>query len=160
MINSAVLENYAPLIVPLTFIYGLKSVIQSMPLGQIELIGNIFIIISLLIYYDRVASDNKEIFIMGLVLFFISYAMIRVLSIVWLMCLIIASLILIGKGALETIDFSADAQYVYVSLIVLFVGFIFTIIENNNLPPQPIALVINAIGISILTLSTMKLSKA
>ena len=160
MIESAVLENYAPVIVPLTFIYGLRSIIQSMPLGDVELIGFIFMLCSLLVYYDRVADTDKEAFGVGLGLFIASYLAIRLVRSIWLLCLMTTALVLIARGVLDDIDFSAHAQRVYLSLILLFVGFVFTLIENNSLPPHPVALLINAVGISILTLSTVELPKA
>lgn len=161
MIESAVLENYAPMIVPLTFIYGIRSLIQSIPLGRVELAGIVFVMISLLVYYDRAAQTyNRNGFIVGLVLFVLLYMNTRVLGPVLLLCLMLASLVLIGRGVLTQVDFSTHAQYVYISLLLLFIGFVFTLIENNSLPPYPIALIVNAIGISILTLVTVSLPKA
>lgn len=160
MIDSAVLENYAPVIVPLTFIYGLRSVIQSIPLGGVELIGIIFMLGSLLIYYDRVADANRDVFGFGLGLFIVSYLGIRMVRSIWLLCLMTAALVMIGRGVLDVADFSAHAQRVYLALLLLFVGFVFTLIENNSLPPYPIALLVNAVGITILTLSTVELPKA
>ena len=159
MIDSAVLENYAPVIVPLTFTYGLRGIIQNVPIGGIEIVGIAFMIISLLIYYDRVAEKDKEIFAIGLGLLFVSYIGIRMIRPLWLLLTMAGGLVMIGKGVLKDIDFSKESQRIYISLILLFSGFIFTLVENNSFPPYPIALLLNALGITFLTLSTMELSK-
>ena len=160
MIQSAVLQDYSPIIVPLSFIYGLRGVLQSMPLGNIELIGVFFMLVSLFIFYDRIADQNKELFACGLILFLVSYLSIRTLNPLWLICMMAISLFLITKGILSDINFTTYSQYVYLSVILLFVGFILALIENNRLPPYPMALLINTFGISILTLTTLVLPKA
>lgn len=160
MIDSVILENYAPIIVPLTFIYGLRDIIHGLPLGELKFIGNIVMIISLLIYYDRVADDNREVFAIGLALLFVSYVSLRMVSSIGSLCLITSALVLIGRGIVNDFNFSNYSQRIYISLILLYVGFISMLVENNSLPPRPISLLINSLGITILTLSTIELSKA
>ena len=71
MLNSLVLDTYSPIIVPLTFIYGINYIEKELILGNLNILGFIFLIISLLIYYDRVTKHKRDFLISGLVLFII-----------------------------------------------------------------------------------------
>lgn len=73
MINSLVLQTYSPIIIPLSFIYGINFIEKELVYGGFPIIGFFALMISLLIYYDRVEDKKKDYLATGLAAFFISY---------------------------------------------------------------------------------------
>jgi len=158
MLNSLVLEHYSPILVPLSFIYGLKFTENEVLLGNINPIGLFFIVVSLLIYYDRVHKKNKEFLLAGLVLFFFcymtnTYVAYNIITI----GLTLVSLCFIAYGITD-VDFSTKSQYIYLSLLLIFIGIVvFIPYERNNMLPYGMSFLVMSLGISILTFATLQL---
>lgn len=158
MLNSLVLEHYSPILVPLSFIYGLKFTENELLMGNINAVGLFFIVISLLIYYDRVHKKNKDFLIAGLVLFFLCYTTNTYVAYnIITIGLTIVSLCFIAYGITD-IDFSTKSQYIYLSLLLIFVGMIVLIpYERTNMLPYGMSFLSMSLGISILTFATLQL---
>ena len=158
MLNSLVLEHYSPILVPLSFIYGLKFAESELLMGNINAIGLFFILVSLLIYYDRVQKKNKDFLIAGLVLFFFCYMMNTYVSYNAVTILLtLVSLCFIAYGITD-IDFSTKSQYIYLSLLLIFVGMVILIpYERNKMLPYGMSFLVMSLGISILTFATLQL---
>lgn len=158
MLNSLVLEHYSPILVPLSFIYGLKIAESELLMGNINAIGLFFVIVSLLIYYDRVQKKNKDFLIAGLVLFFLCYIMNTYVSYnASTILLTLVSLCFIAYGVTD-IDFSTKSQYIYLSLLLVFIGMVILIpYERNKMLPYGMSFLVMSLGISILTFATLQL---
>ena len=158
MLNSLVLETYSPILVPLSFIFGVNYIEKELLLGNLNILGFLFLIISFLIYYDRVEQkNNKDFLIAGLVLFIIAYMLISYTK-NWLFSTLtlLASLIFICYG-ITKIDFSPRSQYIYFSLFLMFIGMSFIIpYERKNLSPYNLSLISISISITILVFVTIQ----
>ena len=128
MINSLVLQTYTPIIVPLSFIYGINFVEKELLYGGFPSVGFFAIMMSLLIYYDRVENKKKEYLSTGLVIFFLSYLLLSYTKkiIFSALCLLI-SLFLIGYGISDMGFYSYKNQYIYLSLLMIWVSMVFLI---------------------------------
>jgi len=128
MINSLVLQTYTPIIVPLSFIYGINFVEKELLYGGFPSVGFFAIMMSLLIYYDRVENKKKEYLSTGLVIFFLSYLLLSYTKkiIFSALCLLI-SLFLIGYGISDMGFYSYKNQYIYLSLFMIWVSMVFLI---------------------------------
>ena len=161
MLNSLVLDTYSPIIVPLTFIYGVNYIEKELVFGKLNILGFLFLIISFLIYYDRVPKHKKEFLIAGLTLFIVSYIILSYTQ-KWTIgaCLALTSLLFICHGIIE-VDFSIKSQYIYLSLFMLFVGLVFLIpYERNKMVPYNLSLIVISLSITILVFITIKLPSA
>ena len=155
MINSLVLQTYSPIIIPLSFIYGVNFVEKEMLYNGFPSLGFISIIISLLIFYDRVETKKKEYLASGLGGFFLSYILMiytekTVLS---ALCLL-SSLFLIGYGISDMGFYSYKNQYIYLSLFMIFISLVFLIpYEREYLNAYSNSMLLIALAITILVFS-------
>ena len=155
MIQSKILEYYSPLIIPFTFITGTCFIETDMLFQKKSFIGNILLIVSLLILYDRIEANNDAYLGSGLILFYISYILFRYMDLfknsTAIMMLI--SLCLIAEGIQKFDIYSYKNQYVYFSLAILFVSLIILIpMEVNHVGYY---FVLPSIAYTILSLSTI-----
>ena len=158
MINSLVLQTYSPIIIPLSFIYGINFVEKELVYGGFPIIGFFALMISLLIYYDRVEDKKKDYLASGLAAFFISYMLLSytkrvVLSAVCLM----VSLFLIGYGISDMGFYSYKNQYIYLALFMIFVSLVFLIpYEREYLNAYSISMLMLAFAITLLVFMSVK----
>jgi hypothetical protein len=153
MINSLVLQTYSPIIIPLSFIYGVNFVEREMLYSQFSVIGMLAIIVSLLIFYDRVETKKKEYLGAGIGTFIASYALLLYLNrpIFSSLCLI-TSLFLIGYGISDMGFYSYKNQYIYLSLFLLFVSLVFLLpYERKHLNAHSMSMLTVAFAITMLT---------
>tara|TARA_Y100000310_G_C20650176_1_gene798962 strand:- start:1118 stop:1606 length:489 start_codon:yes stop_codon:yes gene_type:complete len=158
MINSLVLQTYSPIIVPLSFIYGINFVEKELVYGGFPSIGFFAIMMSLLIYYDRVEDKKKEYLASGLVAFFLSYLLLSYTKkvIFSALCLLV-SLFLIGYGISDMGFYSYKNQYIYLSLFMIFVSLVFLIpYEREYLNAYSISMLMLAFAITILVFMSVK----
>ena len=114
MINSLVLQTYSPIIIPLSFIYGINFVEKELVYGGFPSIGFFAIMISLLIYYDRVEDEKKEYLSTGLVAFFLSYLLLSYTKkVIFSSLCLLVSLFLIAYGISDMGFHSFKNQYIY-----------------------------------------------
>ena len=158
MINSLVLQTYSPIIIPLSFIYGINFVEKELVYGGFPIIGFFALMFSLLIYYDRVEDKKKDYLASGLAAFFISYLLLSytkrvVLSAVCLM----VSLFLIGYGISDMGFYSYKNQYIYLALFMIFVSLVFLIpYEREYLNAYSISMLMLSFAITILVFMSVK----
>lgn len=153
MINSLVLQTYAPVIIPLTFIYGVNFVEREILYSDFSTLGMASIILSLLIFYDRVETKKKEYLSSGICAFVVSYALLLSSKrpIFSSLCLI-TSLFLIGYGISDMGYYSYKNQYIYLSLILLSVSLIFLLpYERHHLKAHSMSMMTIAFSITMLT---------
>jgi len=158
MINSLVLQTYSPIIIPLSFIYGINFVEKELVYGGFPSIGFLAIMISLLIYYDRVEDKKKDYLATGLGAFFLSYLMLSYTKkvIFSALCLIV-SLFLIGYGISDMGFYSYKNQYIYLALFMIFVSLVFLIpYEREYLNAYSISMLMLAFAITILVFMSVK----
>jgi len=158
MINSLVLQTYSPIIIPLSFIYGINFVEKELVYGGFPSIGFLAIMISLLIYYDRVENKKKDYLATGLGAFFLSYLLLSYTKkvIFSALCLIV-SLFLIGYGISDMGFYSYKNQYIYLALFMIFVSLVFLIpYEREYLNAYSISMLMLAFAITILVFMSVK----
>ena len=158
MINSLVLQTYSPIIIPLSFIYGINFVEKELVYGGFPIIGFFALMISLLIYYDRVEDKKKDYLASGLAAFFISYLLLSYTNKIILssLCLIV-SLFLIGYGISDMGFYSYKNQYIYLALFMIFVSLVFLIpYEREYLNAYSISMLMLAFAITLLVFMSVK----
>ena len=158
MINSLVLQTYSPIIIPLSFIYGVNFVEKELLYGGFPSIGFFAIMISLLIFYDRVEDKKKEYLSTGLGTFFLSYLLLSYTKkvIFSALCLLI-SLFLIGYGISDMGFYSYKNQYIYLALFLIFISLVFLIpYEREYLNAYSISMLMLAFAITILVFMSVK----
>lgn len=158
MINSLVLQSYSPIIVPLSFIYGISFSEKELLYGKVPIIGLFGILIAFLVYYDRVENKKKEYLIPGLFGLMISYLMTSYSNRYLLNTLLLfVSLCLIGYGVTDLELYSYRNQYIYLSLFIMFVSMSLLLpYERKYLQAYSLSLVSIAISITILVFVTVK----
>ena len=158
MINSLVLQTYSPIIIPLSFIYGINFIEKELVYDGFPIIGFFALMISLLIYYDRVEDKKKDYLASGLVTFFISYLLLSYTKrvIISSLCLIV-SLFLIGYGISDMGFYSYKNQYIYLALFMIFVSLVFLIpYEREYLNAYSISMLMLSFAITILVFMSVK----
>lgn len=158
MINSLVLQTYSPIIIPLSFIYGINFIEKELVYGGFPIIGFFALMISLLIYYDRVEDKKKDYLATGLAAFFISYLLLSYTNKIILsaLCLIV-SLFLIGYGISDMGFYSYKNQYIYLALFMIFISLVFLIpYEREYLNAYSISMLMLAFAITILVFMSVK----
>ena len=110
------------------------------------------IIISLLIFYDRVETKKKEYLAAGLGAFFISYLLLTYTNTTVINALsMLGSLFLIGYGISDMGFYSYKNQYIYLSLFMIFVSLVFLLpYEREYLNAYSMSMLILAFSITIL----------
>lgn len=158
MINSLVLQTYSPIIIPLSFIYGINFIEKELVYGGFPIIGFFALMISLLIYYDRVEDKKKDYLATGLAAFFVSYLLLSYTNKIILsaLCLIV-SLFLIGYGISDMGFYSYKNQYIYLALFMIFISLVFLIpYEREYLNAYSISMLMLAFAITILVFMSVK----
>lgn len=158
MINSLVLQTYSPIIIPLSFIYGINFVEKELVYGGFPSIGFVAIMLSLLIFYDRVENKKKEYLGLGLGAFFLSYLLLSYTNrVVFSALCLITSLFLIGYGISDMELYSYKNQYIYLSLFMLFISLVFLIpYEREYLNAYSISMLMLTFAITILVFMSVK----
>ncbi len=158
MINSLVLQTYSPIIIPLSFIYGINFVEKELVYDGFPSIGFVAIMLSLLIFYDRVENKKKEYLGLGLGAFFLSYLMLSYTNrVVFSALCLITSLFLIGYGISDMGLYSYKNQYIYLSLFMLFISLVFLIpYEREYLNAYSISMLMLTFAITILVFMSVK----
>ena len=158
MINSLVLQTYSPIIIPLSFIYGINFVEKELVYGGFPSIGFVAIMLSLLIFYDRVENKKKEYLGLGLGTFFLSYLLLSYTNrVVFSALCLITSLFLIGYGISDMELYSYKNQYIYLSLFMLFISLVFLIpYEREYLNAYSISMLMLTFAITILVFMSVK----
>ena len=158
MINSLVLQTYSPIIIPLSFIYGINFVEKELVYGGFPSIGFVAIMLSLLIFYDRVENKKKEYLGLGLGTFFLSYLLLSYTNrVVFSALCLITSLFLIGYGISDMELYSYKNQYIYLSLFMLFISLVFLIpYEREYLTAYSISMLMLTFAITILVFMSVK----
>lgn len=158
MINSLVLQTYSPIIIPLSFIYGINFVEKELVYDGFPSIGFVAIMLSLLIFYDRVENKKKEYLGLGLGAFFLSYLMLSYTNrVVFSALCLITSLFLIGYGISDMELYSYKNQYIYLSLFMLFISLVFLIpYEREYLNAYSISMLMLTFAITILVFMSVK----
>ena len=78
MIQSKVLSSYSPLIVPVSFIFGLKFIENDIIYGKLSLLGMFLFSLSLFLFSVRIKDIyNEETFYSGIGLFIFSYILLK-----------------------------------------------------------------------------------
>jgi hypothetical protein len=152
MINSLVLQTYSPIIIPLSFIYGVNFVEKELLYTGFPSLGFSAIVISLLIFYDRVETKKKEYLGAGLGAFFASYLLLTYTdtTVINALCML-SSLFLIGYGISDMGFYSYKNQYIYLSLFMIFVSLVFLLpYEREYLNAYSMSMLILAFSITIL----------
>ena len=124
MLNSLVLSSYSPIILPVTFIFGIHSIEKEMLYQKKSLVGLFFILISLLIFYDRAKKNSEGFLISGLVLFYFTYIMSRYVPIFYKfnMSMFILSLVFIVIGVTKVDFYTEKTQFLILSLLGIFIS--------------------------------------
>jgi hypothetical protein len=159
MINSLVLQTYSPIIIPLSFIYGVNFVEKELLYSGVPYIGFVAILLSLLIYYDRVENKKTEYLSAGLIAFFVSYVLMSYTRRVFFsaLCLLV-SLFLIGYGISDMGFYSYKNQYIFLSLFLMFVTMVFLIpYEREHLNAYSISMLLLAFSVTILVFMSVKI---
>jgi len=152
MINSLVLQTYSPIIIPLSFIYGVNFVEKELLYNGFPSLGFTSIIISLLIFYDRVETKKKDYLGAGLGLFLLSYFLLTYTDrIIFNSLCLLSSLFLIGYGISDMGFYSYKNQYIYLSLFMIFISLIFLIpYEREYLNAYSTSMLLLAFSITVL----------
>jgi hypothetical protein len=159
MLNSLVLENYSPILIPISFIYGINLSELGYLCGDFSFIGIFILSMSLLIYYDRIEEKKNETLPAGLFLFVLAYILsLKNINKFIVGAILLASFVMIGEDVTAKNDvYDPSDQYVYFSLVVMFFVFIFLFPGDRiNSSPQSLSLILVGISITILTLTTIK----
>ena len=157
MIKSKVLDTYSPIIIPVSFIFGLNFIENDLIYNRFSMLGIILIATSISIFIERVEkSENDEIFAVGGGLFGVSYLMLKYLPSLYKTSILsmFISLILIGKGVVKYDIYDTNVQQIYFSLFVLFLYFALMIPNEYKIGSLGIA--IPSIFYTILVLNCIK----
>jgi len=126
MINSLVLQTYSPIIAPLSFIYGVNFVEKEILFNGYSSLGFLAMLLSFLLFYDRVETKKKEYLSSGLGFFLFSYFLMKYTNIFILSSIfLLVSLFLIGYGISDMGLYSYKNQYIYLSLLLIFISLVF-----------------------------------
>jgi hypothetical protein len=158
MINSLILQSYSPIIIPTSFIYAVNYIEREFLLGNFGFLGFLVLIVSFLIYYDRVRAKRKHIVLAGLLLFLLSYFIFLQVNKMYLnFAMMSGALFLIAYGITDLDVYTEKNQYVYLALLMLLVSFTFLMpYERNQMNPYNLSLISIALGITILVFTTVK----
>lgn len=158
MINSLILQSYSPIIIPTSFIYAVNYIEREFLLGNFGFLGFLVLIVSFLIYYDRVRAKRKHIVLAGLLLFLLSYFIFLQVNKMYLnFAMMTGALFLIAYGITDLDVYTEKNQYVYLALLMLLVSFTFLMpYERNQMNPYNLSLISIALGITILVFTTVK----
>ena len=162
MIQSAVLNSYSPILIPVSFIFGLnfieKDLIYS---NNFSYIGILLILSSLLLLSDRVKEPkNRDRLIAGCVLFGISYISLRYFKIFKLsIAAIIVSVFLIGEGIIEYDILNEKVQQIYLSLFIIFIYLVIILPkEYGDVQPFSLSVIIPSIFYTLIVLNTIEIN--
>lgn len=164
MIQSAVLNSYSPILIPVSFIFGLnfieKDLIYS---NNFSYIGILLVISSLLLLSDRVKEPkNRDRLIAGCVLFGVSYISLRYFKLLHKLSIaaIIVSIFMIGESIIEYDIMNERAQQVYISLFVLFIYLVIILPkEHDNAQPFSLSVLLPSIFYTIIVLNTIEINQ-
>lgn len=134
MIQSKVLSSYSPIIIPVSFIFGLKFIENDLIFQKFSPLGISLFIISFLLFLDRVEEPkNRTNLNIGSGLFILSYILFRYFPSLYKLSLIImlTGLVLVGQGLVDYDIYNTNVQQIYLSLFMIFIYFILVIPYNN-----------------------------
>lgn len=156
MLNSLILQTYSPLIIPLSFMFGVNFVERDLVYKDLSLFGIFFIAMSLLIFYDRTMKHEKALLATGLGLFFVSYVVMRYYPFFKYtsILLMLVSLGLIATGVSKFDIEVYNNQYIYLALLTMFVATAVMIpYERNNYQMFNISFVLLILAYTVLVYS-------
>lgn len=158
MLQSKVLSSYSPIIIPVSFIFGLNFIEKDLLFEKFSPLGITLFIISFLLFLDRVedAKDRTNLNV-GSGLFIFSYILFRYFPSLYKISLsiMLISLILIGQGLVEYDIYNTDVQQIYLSLFIIFIYFISVMPYNNNI--DSLSLIIPSIFFTIIVLKSINI---
>jgi len=158
MINSLVLQTYSPIIIPTAFIYAVNYIEREHLLGELDGVGFLILLISLLLYYDRAKTKNRGLILGGIILFLISYFISFNVKYFYLNLLLVStSLFMIAYGLTEFKFYREKNQYILISLFLLFYSFAILIPRDRiKMKPYSYSLLSVAIGFTILVFASVQ----
>ena len=159
MLNSLVLSSYSPIILPVTFTFGILSLEREMLYNRKSLLGLFFIFISLLIFYDRSSKNVEGFLISGLVLFYFTYVMSRYLPNFYKFntSMFILSLAFIAVGTTKLDFYTEKTQFLVLSLLGIFISIYYLFpYERKHHKLFSISLPVLGISYSILVFSCIE----
>ena len=128
MIQSKVLDTYSPIIIPVSFLFGLNFIEKDLLYDRVSIIGILLLSLSVFLFTDRVNSPKYDTTLntgAGLfVFFYILFKYVPSLRRFSLFGLLI-SLILIGQGIIKYDIYDKNNQLIYISLFLIYVYLLF-----------------------------------
>ena len=158
MIQSKVLSSYSPIIIPVSFIFGLKFIENDLIFQKFSPLGISLFIISFLLFLDRVEKPkNRTNLNIGSGLFVFSYTLFRYFPSLYKLSLsiMLTGLILIGQGLIEYDIYDEDVQQIYLSLFMIFIYFILVIPYDNI---DSLSLTIPSVFFTIIVLKNISIN--
>ena len=156
MIESKVLETYSPVIIPVSFIFGLNFIEKDLIYDKLSPLGFLIFSLSLFLFADRAENtQNDSTLYTGSALFVVSYILLRYTPSLYkfsLLCLA-TSLVLIGQGVIKYDIYDKNVQLIYFSLFMIFIYFVFYVNSFDRLD-----ILIPSIFYTILVLSSINMS--
>lgn len=158
MINSLVLQTYSPIIIPISFIYGINFVEKELLYGRFPSLGFIAIVLSLLIYYDRAENKKTEYLSSGIAGFILSYMLLVYTKRIILSALfLLVSLSLIGYGISDLELYSNKNQFIILSLFLIYISLVFLIpYEREYLNAYSLSMIMLAFAFTTLVFMSVK----
>ena len=128
MIQSKVLETYSPIIIPVSFLFGLNLIEKNLLYDKVSFIGILLFTLSIFLFttrikdpkYDTTLNTGAALFVFFYILF--KYVLsLRRFSLIGLLI----SLILIGQGIIKYDIYDKNNQLIYISLFLIYVYLLF-----------------------------------
>lgn len=128
MIQSKVLDTYSPILIPVSFIFGLNFIERDLLFEKLSPIGILLFSLSVFLFTTRVKDPNYDTTLnTGSALFVFFYILLKYvpsLKRLSLLGLLIA-LILIGQGVIKYDIYDKNNQLIYISLFIIYIYLLF-----------------------------------
>lgn len=134
MIQSKVLDTYSPILIPVSFIFGLNFIEKDLLFEKFSPLGIGLFIISFLLFLDRVEEPkNRTNLNIGSGLFILSYILFRYFPSLYKLSLsiMLIGLVLVGQGLVDYDIYNTNVQQIYLSLFMIFIYFTLVIPYDN-----------------------------